>query len=86
MQEIVTQIQLQGLRPGLWLAPFACDKHSRLAKEHPKWVLKAPGGGSNPANSANCGKWFLGLDVTNPEVQVHCCCYMAYMCISVYKY
>ena len=57
------------MTPGLWMAPFACDKHSRLAAEHPSWVLSRRK--DVPANSANCGKWFFGLDVTNPEVRRH---------------
>jgi hypothetical protein len=57
----------KGLKPGLWLAPFAVDKHSEIARIHPEWILRLPGG--SPANSAFCGKWFLGLDVTNEKVQ-----------------
>jgi hypothetical protein len=57
------------MTPGLWMAPFACDIHSTLAKEHPDWILKRVSrlldfkkkGEKIPANSANCGKWFLGL-------------------------
>lgn len=26
--------------PGLWMAPFACDTHSQLSKDHPDWILK----------------------------------------------
>lgn len=35
---------------------------------HPEWILRTTDKGL-PANSANCGKWFYGLDVTNVEVQ-----------------
>ena len=68
------------MTPGLWMAPFACDLHSQLGKNHPDWILKrknrfldfqSKNGHVVPANSANCGKWFWGLDVTNPEVQNH---------------
>ena len=68
------------MTPGLWMAPFACDLHSKLGKDHPHWILKRRNlfldfstkkGNIIPANSANCGKWFYGLDVTNPEVQEH---------------
>ena len=27
------------MTPGIWMAPFACDKHSDLAKNHPDWIL-----------------------------------------------
>ena len=57
------------MTPGLWMAPFACDIHSTLAKDHPDWILKRDcrlldfkkKGEKVPANSANCGKWFFGL-------------------------
>ena len=62
-------IQAQGMRPGIWLAPFACDKHSKVAKEHPDWIIRNDNG--IPANSSNCGKFFYGLDATNPKVREH---------------
>ena len=68
MPALVRAIKEAGMTPGVWAAPFACDKHSELAKNHPHWVLRR-GSTSTPANSGNCGKWFYGLDVTNPEVQ-----------------
>lgn len=67
LRPLVERIKAQGLVPGLWLAPFSCDKHSEVARLHPEWVLRNING--KPYNSANCGKWFYGLDVTNPEVQ-----------------
>ena len=57
------------MRPGLWLAPFACDKNSQLARNHPDWIIRNHQG--VPANSANCGKFFYGLDATNPAVLKH---------------
>ena len=70
MRDMVEEIRAQGLRPGLWLAPIAVDKHSRIAAEHPEWIIRQSAGvGGRPSNSANCGKWFYGLDVTIPEVQ-----------------
>ena len=64
----------QGIRPGLWLAPFAADKHSKLAKRHPDWIISNDQG--RAANSANCSKFFYGLDATNPHVREY-----AYSCI-----
>lgn len=71
MRDMVMAVRAQGLRPGLWLAPVAVDKHSRVAAEHPEWIIRQQGGLSDgwASNSANCGKWFYGLDVTVPEVQ-----------------
>lgn len=42
-----------------------------MCHRHPDWIIRRPGSGSVAANSANCGKWFYGLDVTHPEVQAH---------------
>ena len=73
MGVVSKNISDKGMRPGLWMAPFAADKHSQLTKDHPDWVIRNDSGG--PANSSNCGKFFYGLDATNPEVRsyVHHC-------------
>jgi alpha-galactosidase len=68
---VAQSISDAGLTPGLWMAPFACDKLSEVAIKHPEWILKRNGSKSTPANSGNCGKWFYGLDVTRPEVAAH---------------
>lgn len=69
LRPLVARIRRAGLVPGIWMAPFSCDKHSIIASEHPSWILRNPN--KAPANSANCGKWFYGLDITNTEVQAH---------------
>mmetsp|Transcript_2242 Transcript_2242/g.4788 ORF Transcript_2242/g.4788 Transcript_2242/m.4788 type:complete len:535 (+) Transcript_2242:3-1607(+) len=51
------------------MAPFTADKHSKIAKNHPEWIIKNKKG--YPANSSNCGKFFYGLDATNPKVREH---------------
>ncbi|EKX50121.1 hypothetical protein GUITHDRAFT_67122 [Guillardia theta CCMP2712] len=58
-----------GLAGGLWIAPWAADKDALVAKEHPEWVLRA----DSAANSGftHPGKWFYGLDATNPECRAH---------------
>jgi hypothetical protein len=64
---IISQIIESKFTPGVWMAPFSCDKHSSVAKNHPDWILQQ----SNriPANTANCGKFFYAFDITIPEVQ-----------------
>ena len=32
------------MTPGIWMAPFACDRHSELAKNHPDWILTRKSG------------------------------------------
>ena len=66
---VADDIRKNQMRPGLWLAPFAADKHSALVKDHPEWIIRNDGG--LPANSSNCGKFFYGLDATNPAVRQH---------------
>ncbi len=65
-------IRNSGMKPGIWLAPFACDKHSIIAKQHPDWIIRNHSG--RPSNSSNCGKFFYGLDATNPAVREHAYC------------
>lgn len=35
MRVLADAIRTKGMKPGVWLAPFACDKFSQLAKDHP---------------------------------------------------
>jgi alpha-galactosidase len=57
------------MRPGLWLAPFAADKHAAIVRQHPDWIIRNDAGVA--ANSSNCGKFFYGLDATNPNVRAY---------------
>lgn len=55
-----------GLTPGLWLAPLIVHPKSRLASEHPDWLLRGRLG--RPANAGL--HWMslaTALDVTHPE-------------------
>lgn len=69
MGAVSSDITANGMRPGLWLAPFAADKHSKVARDHPDWIIRNTTGAA--ANSAHCGKFFYGLDATNPNVRKH---------------
>lgn len=40
MKYIVDKIHKKGLKAGIWLAPFYCQKNSKVAQEHPDWLLK----------------------------------------------
>lgn len=37
---LVQEIRRRGFRPGLWLAPFLVEERSRLAAEHPGWLVQ----------------------------------------------
>ncbi len=69
MNVVASDIASSRMRPGLWMAPFTADKHSKIAKNHPEWIIRNEKG--RPANSSNCGKFFYGLDATNPQVREH---------------
>ncbi|OEU16024.1 glycoside hydrolase, partial [Fragilariopsis cylindrus CCMP1102] len=69
MDVVASDIASSHMRPGLWMAPFTADKHSKIIKNHPEWIIRNEKG--HPANSSNCGKFFYGLDATNPQVRDH---------------
>lgn len=63
MKHIVDAIHSKGLTAGLWLAPFGAQKNSKLAKEHPDWLIKDSKGKPIPVG-ANWGG-FYALDIYN---------------------
>lgn len=68
MRWLADRIRDAGLRPGLWVAPFAVSSLSQLYAEHPDWVLRSEGG--EPIVAWH--HWAVpvyGLDVSHPEVQ-----------------
>ena len=54
-----------GFRAGLWLAPFVCQKGSKLMEEHPDWLLLHDG---KPWSDGSNWGGFYSLDIDNPEV------------------
>ena len=65
MGAMADRIHGRGLKAGLWLAPFVCQRSSRLYKEHPDWLLRVEG------RPWYCGcNWggFYSLDIDRPEV------------------
>ena len=61
---LVEKIHERGYLAGLWLAPFACQKGSKIMREHPDWLLKRDG------KPWYCGcNWggFYALDIDNEE-------------------
>lgn len=44
MKYIADEIHKKGYKAGIWLAPFNCQKVSRMAKEHPDWLIKHENG------------------------------------------
>ena len=66
LKPLVDEIHGKGLKAGLWLAPFGCQKGARLMQEHPDWLLQVEG------KPWYCGcNWggFYALDIDKPEVR-----------------
>ena len=40
MAPLAASIDAEGLLPGLWIAPFVCERESQLYAEHPEWLLR----------------------------------------------
>ena len=66
LQPIVDKIHEKGYKAGIWLAPFAGEKKSKLFKEHPDWFRKDAKGHFYKAG----GNWsgFYALDLKKEEV------------------
>jgi alpha-galactosidase len=72
VEPISKEISTAGFIPGLWLAPFILHRKSRLAREHPSWVLRNRCG--LPVNAGFLWDSFAtGLDLTQPEALDYAC-------------
>lgn len=70
MQYMASCIQEKCMKPGLWLAPFVCEKNSFIYREKRHWIAKDKKGklvkaGYNPYWSG----FFYALDIENEEVK-----------------
>ncbi len=66
MKYIAEKIHADGLKAGLWLAPFAAEEKSELMQQHSDWLLQTDG------KPWKCGcNWsgFYALDIDHPGVQ-----------------
>jgi alpha-galactosidase len=60
LADLVGRIRAAGRRAGIWLAPFLVGARSRLAAEHPQWLVADADAGHNWDQD------LYALDVTNP--------------------
>lgn len=60
-------IREQGFMPGLWVAPFLCERDSRLFEEHQDWLLRDERGNPVPTGPQWSGGY--ALDTLNVEVR-----------------
>ncbi len=67
MKAVADKIHQKGMLAGLWLAPFGAQYTSKVAKEHPDWLIRNSNG-----KPVRCGlNWggFYALDIENPNVR-----------------
>jgi alpha-galactosidase len=69
LADIVARITDTGRRAGIWTAPFLAGARSRLAAEHPDWLI-SDADGPVRANQ-NWDQDTFGLDPTHPGVQAY---------------
>ncbi len=66
---IVEKIEEKGLMPGIWLAPFVCEKKSRIFQEKKEFLLKDDQG--EPVMAGSNWSGFYALDMTRDDVKDH---------------
>ncbi len=66
MARMAQAIRDRGLLPGLWMAPFVCERDSKLFAQHPDWLLRDQEGNLCPTGSHWSGGF--ALDITNEQV------------------
>lgn len=69
MKYVADKIHDKGYKAGIWLAPFGAQRGSKLAAEHPDWLLKDESGNPYPVG-ANWGG-FYSLNIELPEVRAY---------------
>ena len=72
MKPMTAAIIKAGYIPGLWVAPFICERKSAIFIKHNDWVLKNEKG--KPVSAGFNPNWsgsFYVLDITHPEVFAH---------------
>lgn len=69
MQALADATKQKGLLPGLWLAPFVCERESRTFAEHPDWLLRDGDGRLVTTGSQWSGA--VALDVRHPDVRAY---------------
>ncbi len=69
MKYIADKVHEKGYKAGIWIAPFSCQKVSRVAKEHPDWLIKNEKG----KPQLGCIAWggAYTLDLYNEEARAY---------------
>lgn len=78
LKPIAEKINGESLTAGLWLAPFVCEKTSKLFTSHSDWLLRD--GDGNPVYTGSNWSGMYALDFYNPDVRGY-----VKKCIEQYK-
>ncbi|KAI9274211.1 glycoside hydrolase superfamily [Sporodiniella umbellata] len=70
MKAVAANIHQAGFKAGLWLAPYAVGCQSRVAKEHPDWLITDPDSHKPVLAGPNWGG-FYALDMYQPEARAY---------------
>jgi alpha-galactosidase len=65
LREFIGDIRERGRRAGIWVAPYFAGASSRLADEHPDWLVRHPHGGPLHAGH-NWNQDLYPVDLTHP--------------------
>jgi hypothetical protein len=66
MQWLAAEIRRLGLKPGIWVAPYAIDEHAAIVQQHPEWLAHDASG--NVQVTASTRARYI-LDITHPGAQ-----------------
>ena len=70
MKYIADEIHKKGYKAGIWLAPFSAQVSSKIANEHPDWLLTHNHNGKKMLGCQGWGGAYT-LDIYNPEVRAY---------------
>ncbi|HET7489793.1 MAG TPA: glycoside hydrolase family 36 protein [Acidimicrobiales bacterium] len=69
---VADDIRAAGLRAGIWTAPFVVSETSKVAMNHPEWLVHDRRGPVKAMHHPTLwGGWAYALDLTNPAVLEH---------------
>ena len=70
MKYIADKIHDKGYKAGIWLAPFSAQVSSKIANDHPDWLLTHNRNGKKMLGCQGWGGAYT-LDIYNPEVRAY---------------
>lgn len=69
LEPVVGRIHEYGMKAGLWLSPFVCEKESECFRKHEDWLVKGENG--EPVCGGSNWSTFYALNLELPEVREH---------------